>query len=298
MTVRDDLTRIADAVQGRFEAQKRVLGFEEYLDLVLEHPGRHTRDAARYLRGAFDHYGHYAVQRPWGPVRRYRLFDQVFAESFERERSDRLVGQEALQESFYRVLSNFVREGRANRLVLLHGPNGSAKTTFVHSLMAALEHYSTLDEGALYRFSWVFPRGRDGKTIGFGSSDEVPVPGRSFAHLPDANIDVKLPSELREHPLLLLPRDERRLMVREAYEKGGVDEGVPDWISEWPARPQEPADLRGAPDRLSRRPRQGPRPRAGGALLRLAALPRRRGHHRPARWRWTRTSVRSRPTVR
>jgi predicted Ser/Thr protein kinase len=230
VSVRDDLTRIADAVQGRFEAQKRVLGFEEYLELVLAHPGRHTRDAARYLRGAFDHYGHYEVQRPGGAVRRYRLFDQVFAESFERERSDRLVGQEGLQESFYRVLSNFVREGRANRLILLHGPNGSAKTTFVHSLMAALEHYSTLDEGALYRFSWVFPRGRDGKTIGFGSSDDVPPPGRTFAHLPDASIDVKLPSELREHPLLLLPRDERRAMVRDAYEKGGVDEGVPNWI--------------------------------------------------------------------
>jgi metallophosphoesterase (TIGR00282 family) len=32
VTVRDDLAQIADAVQGRFEAQKRVLGFEEYLE--------------------------------------------------------------------------------------------------------------------------------------------------------------------------------------------------------------------------------------------------------------------------
>ncbi|MBW2463149.1 MAG: serine protein kinase PrkA, partial [Deltaproteobacteria bacterium] len=195
MGVKEDLGQIADAVKGRFEAQKRVLGFEEYLAMALEHPGRHTRDAARYLRGAFDHYGEYEVDRPWGPARRFRLFDQPFRESFEEARSEKLVGQEVLQEAFYAVLSNFVQEGRANRLVLLHGPNGSAKTTFVKSLMRALEHYSTLDEGALYRFSWIFPRGRDGKTIGFGSTDDGTVPGRSFAHLPDANIDVKLPSE-------------------------------------------------------------------------------------------------------
>ncbi|RLB52579.1 MAG: serine protein kinase PrkA [Deltaproteobacteria bacterium] len=230
MGVKEDLGRIADAVQGRFEAQKRVLSFEEYLGLALEHPARHTRDAARYLRGAFDHYGEYEVDRPWGPARRFRLFDQPFAESFEETRSEKLVGHEVLQEAFYGVLSNFVQEGRANRLVLLHGPNGSAKTTFVQSLMRALEHYSTLDEGALYRFSWIFPRGRDGKTIGFGSTDDGTVSGRSLAHLPDANIDVKLPSELREHPVLLLPLDERRTLLRRAYDAAGIEGSVPDWI--------------------------------------------------------------------
>src|SRR5260370_35605157 len=67
------------------------------------------------------------------------------------------MGQEQVQEEIYGALSNFVRGGRANRLVLLHGPNGSAKSTIAACIMAALEHYSTLDEGALYRFHWVFP---------------------------------------------------------------------------------------------------------------------------------------------
>ena len=31
----------------------------------------------------------------------------------------------------YRLLGNFVRAGRINKLILLHGPNGSAKSTIV-----------------------------------------------------------------------------------------------------------------------------------------------------------------------
>lgn len=230
MTGREDLARIAETVRGRFDAQKRVLSFEEYLDLVAEHPQRHTRDAARYLKGCFDHFGSYDVEAPWGGVRRHRLFDLELADGREgARRSDHLVGHETIQNEFYRVLSNFVREGRANRLILLHGPNGSAKTTFANAIMAALEHYSTQDEGALYRFSWIFPRGRDGKAIGFGSTDDLPS-GRSFAHVPDAQVDVKMPSELREHPLLLLPMAERRRFMEEAYGRQDVDQAAPFWI--------------------------------------------------------------------
>src|SRR5437868_3309085 len=53
--------------------------------------------------------------------------------------------------------SDVPREGRTNRLILLHGPNGSAKSTCIASLQRGMEHYSTLDEGALYRFNWIFP---------------------------------------------------------------------------------------------------------------------------------------------
>ena len=38
-------------------------------------------------------------------------------------------------------------------------------------------------------------------------------PGQSYAHLPDGQIDSRLTSELREHPLLLLPLQERRALL-------------------------------------------------------------------------------------
>ena len=234
-----DLRRIGESVRDRFEAEKRVLSFDQYVELLRENPQRHTRDASRYLRDCFDHFGTYEVERPWGSVRRFRMFDLASEDVAGPRwpsgrgsqppptgmRRDHLVGQEALQHAFYRMLTNFVREGRANRLVLLHGPNGSAKTTFTHGIMRGLESYSMLDEGALYRFSWIFPRGRDGKAIGFGSVETGASPGQSYAHLPDGQIDSRLTSELREHPLLLLPLQERRSLLV----KLGHDE-VPDVI--------------------------------------------------------------------
>ncbi|MCC6872806.1 MAG: serine protein kinase PrkA [Sandaracinaceae bacterium] len=226
------LSEIRDAVRGRFESQKRVLSFDEYLALFADNPWRHSRDAARYLRDAWDYFGTYDVQLGGLRVKRWRLFDLDFA----RQDTDGaeiatgheyLVGQERLQADVYRILGNFVREGRINRLVLMHGPNGSAKSTFAACLMRALEYYSQQEDGALYRFSWIFPRGSDGKVIGFGSRDQPLKPGESYAHLPDEQIDVKLTSELRESPLLLLPQAERRALVADAYAQASIGEPPP-----------------------------------------------------------------------
>ena len=44
--------------------------------------------------------------------------------------------------------------GTERRILLLHGPVGSAKSTIVRLLKKGLESYSRKDEGALYTFSW------------------------------------------------------------------------------------------------------------------------------------------------
>ena len=87
-----------------------------------------------------------------------------------------------MQADIYRALSNFVREGRPNRLVLLHGPNGSAKSTMAGCIMGALENYSTLDEGALYRFHWVFPSQKTIRgSLGFSHDKSAASAAQSFA---------------------------------------------------------------------------------------------------------------------
>jgi serine protein kinase len=196
-----------------FERNRRILAFREYLDLVLEHPERQARSVAQYVRDCFDHFGVNEKETPWGSTRAWRLFDAEFDEG-----RDRLVGQEAAQGAVYRALGRFVQDGRIQRLILLHGPNGSAKSSLINCLMRALEAYSQTDEGALYQFNWIFPAEKIARSaIGFGGVKGGAVDTtESYAYLDDLDIDAKLGSELRESPLLLLPRDERVAMIQGA----------------------------------------------------------------------------------
>ncbi|MBL8605574.1 MAG: serine protein kinase PrkA [Myxococcales bacterium] len=228
----DDVRAGLEEERGHFSKDRRVLSFDEYLALVEGAPRRYTRDAARYLRDLFEHYGTAPIERPYGHFTRWRLFDLPWED--EAGRADALVHHEGLQAEVFRCLHTFARQGKVHRMVLLHGPNGSAKSTFCASIMRAMEHYARQDEGALYRFNWIFPRGRgtDNARIGFGPSArdfEGPRPGESYAHLEDAAIEAKLPCELRDHPLLLLPRALRLKLLARVYE--GTGESAPELLT-------------------------------------------------------------------
>jgi serine protein kinase len=224
------LRNAIDEERTRLSASHKPLSFDDYLALFAGSPTQLSRDAARWLRDMFDFYGTREVDRPWGKATRWKLFDLPWED--EAGQREALVGHEELQREVYRVLCNFAEQGRVDRLVLLHGPNGSAKSTFCATLMRAMEDYSRRDEGALYRFSWVFPKGRGGgeSKIGFGATakpDEGPKPGESFAYLDEGAIDAKVLCELRDNPLQILPVEARRKVLRAAL---GDSERVADFL--------------------------------------------------------------------
>lgn len=222
---RERLHALGSEIRDAYARNKRVMSFEEYFALFCAGPERQARSAAQYLRDVFDHFGTEEVRHPRGTITRWKLFDCPFDAG-----RDRLVGQEEVQARVYRTLSNFTREGRVNKLILLHGPNGSAKSTFVTCLARALEYYSTLEEGALYRFNWIFPGqkaahggigfgggGGGGATAGYDGSPH----GDTYAYLTDEQIDAELSDELRDHPLLLIPSKRRREILAERLPGGG-----------------------------------------------------------------------------
>jgi len=149
------LTQTTADLRESYARNRRVMSFGEYFTLFVNDTKLHVRSAAQYLRDVFDHFGTEVVRSPRGILTRWRLFDCPWDEG-----KNSLQGQEEVQASVYRLISNFAREGRTNRLIMLHGPNGSAKSTFVACLQRGMEHYSSLDEGALYRFNWIFPAQR------------------------------------------------------------------------------------------------------------------------------------------
>ena len=210
------LEALGREVEQAYVKNQRVLAFDTYYQMALQHPERHARTAAQYLCDVFQHYGTRLVDSPRGKLQRFVLFDAPFDDG-----RDALIGHEEVQQRVFRALQNFVRDGRVNRLLLLHGPNGSAKSTFVSCVQRAMEHYSTLDVGAVYRFNWVFPSQKLGRGIGFGGGPGAPAPSgeggayASFALLDDENIDARLCDELRDHPLLLVPTAQRKALLEQ-----------------------------------------------------------------------------------
>jgi serine protein kinase len=218
------LDRIARSAKESFERQRTILGFDAWLDEVVARPRRHLRNAARYLMDVVVSFGVKDVKLPTGPQRRWRLFDQDFDEG-----RGRVAGQERVQAALVRVLENFVRSGRIDRLVLLHGPNGSAKTSLIQALTRAAEVYSHTDDGALYRFNWVFPTGSVQKgRLGFGGTSSTHA--GSYAHLDAASIEARVPCELKDHPLFLLGRTDRAALFSRLVDSGALpaDYTIPD----------------------------------------------------------------------
>ena len=210
------LAQTTGEMRESFARNRRVISYAEYFALFGGEARRQVRSAAQYLRDVFDYFGTEQVRTPRGPMIRWHLFDCPWDAG-----KDALMGQEEVQAAVYRLISNFAREGRTNRLILMHGPNGSAKSTFVACLQRAMEHYSTLPEGALYRFNWIFPSQkltRGGIGFGGGGNFEAGGSADTFAYLEDDLIEAKIVDEMRDHPLLLLPRGKRRELIDQRLE--------------------------------------------------------------------------------
>jgi len=228
--VADIFSDRADAFKARFKEERNLMSFSEYLEVLSQEPDAQVRDTARYIRDCFLHYGVAEVHRPYGIYNRFLLFDCPFDQG-----KDPLIGHEAVQEAVYGHLNDFAVHGRVNRLILLNGPNGSAKSRFISCVMRALEDYSQQAEGALYTFSWVFPSENLSRgNIGFGGAlklDDL----ESFAHLKDGQIDARLFNETRDHPLMLLPKEDRLKFLHELL---GEEYHLPVAISEGELSPK------------------------------------------------------------
>lgn len=234
------LEAIAQDVKDEFKTQKYILSFDEYVDLFLKNPKKLSRNSAEYIKDMIESYGIEETKNEDGEtIRRFKLFERHRTHS-----KPPIVGQEHAHEHIYRVIEQFVRQGRVDKLILLHGPNGSSKSSTAEMLAQAFEEYCLTEDGAVYRFNWVFPTdkvGYDGlgeaqvsKAIGFGEFSGQTSKHKSFAHLSDNELLCKIVSEMKENPIFLIPKTERAQLfmsaVRNATQKENVE--VPHHIIE------------------------------------------------------------------
>ena len=236
MTNHDALEFIDQEAKREFDSNKRILAFEEYLAVLAENPKKHLRGSAQYLVDMMDHFGKEPIQ-PVGtttnqPATTYRF--KIFDLPVEGL-SPKVVGQEYVQTQIYRALKTFSRQRGNNKLVLLHGPNGSAKTSLVHAMMGGLERYSHVPEGVVYTFNWVFPIERYTKGgIGINTYTAEKEPLTSYAKLPEDEIAVRIPCDMKDHPLLMVPEEQRRAFLEKMVgpkKAAEIWETLPNYIS-------------------------------------------------------------------
>lgn len=213
------LSHLSNNTSSQFELRRSVLSFDAYLREVESAPHLHLRSAAHYMADAIDYYSSYEVSRPQGSLTRFRVFDAPFDQG-----ETQVLGHERVQEAMLRQLRNFVRNGRCDKLILLHGPNGSAKSSLVNILIRTAESYSQSEEGMLYRINWVFPAK---KSHGLGFSEAQETAPSSYALLEHDKIAAKIACELKDHPLLLLDQEQRGVWFKQLKESGRLEADFP-----------------------------------------------------------------------
>ena len=123
---------------------------EEYLDAVKEHP-EITRNAFERVYDMIMDYGTETYEQGREKHLRYRFFQDP-----DQHGQDGVFGLDdslaALVNAFKSAAKGY---GIEKRVLLLHGPVGSSKSTIARLLKKGLERYSNSDAGALYTLGWV-----------------------------------------------------------------------------------------------------------------------------------------------
>jgi len=155
--------------------------FEDYLRMVEENP-KVARTAYQRIYDMIISYGVENYVEHKKSLNRYKFFDKV-------DPKDCVYG---LEESIMNLVKIFEaaarRYGPEKRIMLLHGPVGSAKSTLVRLIKKGLEKYTRTSDGALYSYNWIIDEG-DG---------------------PKSN-----PCPMLEEPLHLIPEEERKIFLNE-----------------------------------------------------------------------------------
>jgi serine protein kinase len=164
--------------------------FNDYLNLVKENP-KVTRNAFQRMYDMIVERGKSEYTEFKKPITRYKFFDDE-----DSDGKDAVFGLDVPLMKLVNVLrSAALGYGTEKRVILLHGPVGSAKSTICRMLKKGLEAYSKTEQGALYTFEWFDESGELGGLLGKDT--------KSFA------------SPMHEEPLLLIPEDLRPRIAEE-----------------------------------------------------------------------------------
>ncbi len=174
--------------------------FEDYLGIVQEKP-HVTRNAFQRLYDMVVSYGEEEYIDNKKRLIRYPFFKDPIEDG-----KDAIYGLDIPLMRLIHILHAAAQAyGPEKRIILLHGPVGSSKSTIARLLKKGLEQYSRTPEGALYTYEWTGLR----ETGLAGEDDEFPCP------MHDEPLRL-IPLEWREHAIkeLKLGNDRTRVVIK------------------------------------------------------------------------------------
>jgi len=164
------------------------MSFEQYLEKVQSNP-KLARNSFQYVYDMIMSKGTSNFERYRKTYTRYHFFNDNEIPIFGLE--------ETLQDLVDFIHGAAGNYGTERRVLLLHGPVGSSKSTICRRLKRGLEAYSRSDAGAWYTFKW------------------VDLPTETDENGPAVFTEATDVSPLNENPLKLMPRNMRDEFLRD-----------------------------------------------------------------------------------
>ncbi len=179
--------------------------YEDFLNLTEEDPLKHLRTSTRYIYEMVQYFGRKPIIQYGELLFRYLLFDDPFSGGrLAVYGHDRQINE---------ILHDFdaVSEGEANqRIIELLGPVGTGKTPIAQLLQRGIEEYSKTEQGQSLTFSWVFGAEEltNEQAIGFSQPKQREIfLTEEILEKRDEHVKLTLECLVRDHPILLLPKN-------------------------------------------------------------------------------------------
>ena len=135
--------------QNRYREQHWEGTFWEYLDLAIDNPTV-SRNAFQRVYDMILSYGTETASQFKQEITRYKFFGDPIEHG-----ADAIYGLERplmqLVDFFKSAAQGY---GTERRILLLHGPVGSSKSTIARLLKKGLENYSRTDDGKCFTYMW------------------------------------------------------------------------------------------------------------------------------------------------
>ena len=182
--------------RSKFKVLNEEMSYADYIDLLSRRP-KLARNAFQYMYDMIVRKGTRQFERYRKTYTHYNFFDDPVIPIY---------GLEETLDQFVNFVSGAAGHyGTQNRVLLLHGPVGSSKSTICRLLKKGLQEYSQEEDGAWFTYKWV----------------DLPCEGIDAVNT--APIDA---CPMNEDPLKLMPMEMREAVLKDLNHK--LLESVPE----------------------------------------------------------------------